>query len=84
MEQYYTYILKLSNNTYYTGITNNIEKRVQQHEKGESKSTKWHRPIKLIYTTTHTTRTAARRLEVKIKNMGAERYLNKLQFTEPG
>lgn len=81
---FYTYILELSNNTYYTGITNNIEKRKAQHDKGQSKSTKRHLPVKLIYTCTNTTRKAARRLEVKIKNMGAAKYLNKLQFAEPG
>ena len=81
LQQYWTYILQLNDNSYYTGITNNIVKRTAQHDMGQSKSTKWHLPLKLIYKTTHTTRTAARRLEVKIKNMGAARYLNKVRFT---
>ncbi len=28
----YVYILKCSDNTYYTGVTNNLEKRFQEHE----------------------------------------------------
>ena len=80
-KQYYTYILQLNNGSYYTGITNNIGTRLIQHIGGQSKSTKRHLPLKLIYKTTHTTRPAARRLEVKIKNMGAAKYLSKLKYT---
>ena len=80
--QHHTYILQLHDNSYYTGITNNMAKRLHQHQSGQSKSTKWHLPVKLIYKETHTTRIAARRLEVKIKNSGALRYLNKLRFTK--
>ena len=32
---YYVYILKCSDNSFYTGITNNIEKRFQEHEYGK-------------------------------------------------
>lgn len=80
--QHHTYILQLHNNSYYTGITKHMAKRLQQHQSGQSKSTKWHLPVKLVYKEPHTTRIAARRLEVKIKNIGALRYLNKLRFTK--
>lgn len=81
MNTYYTYILLLSNNTHYTGITNNKERRLQEHQDGKSKSTKWHRPVILIYEKRFFTRKEARRLEVKIKNLGAGKYLNKLKFS---
>ena len=81
LQQYYTYILQLNDGSYYTDLTDNREKRMAQHDMGQSKSTRRHLPVKLIYITTHTTRSAARRLEVKIKNMGAARYLNKIRFT---
>ena len=80
-KQHYTYILQLNNNSYYTGITNNIATRLTQHISGQSKSTKMHLPVKLVYKTTNTTRREARRLEVKIKNMGAAKYLSKLKYT---
>lgn len=80
-QEYWTYILRLNDKSYYTGITNNLAKRTAQHDMGQSKSTKWHLPIKLIYQMTHSTRKEARRMEVKIKNMGAARYLNKVRFT---
>ena len=81
-ELYWTYILQLKDKSYYTGLTNNILNRMTQHAEGRSKSTKHYLPAKLIYSIEHTTRKAARRMEVKIKNMGAARYLNKVRFTK--
>ena len=78
---FYTYILLLSNKTNYTGITNNKVRRLEEHQNGQSKSTKHFRPVKMIYSKEFKTRKEARRLEVKIKNLGAKKYLNKLKFT---
>lgn len=44
------YILKCSNNTYYTGNTNDLELRLAQHQSGEgSNYTKKHSPVELVY-----------------------------------
>lgn len=80
---YYTYILKLSNGSHYTGITNNMYRRLREHEKGKSISTRRFLPAILIYHYISYTRTDSRRLEVHIKNMGAKRYLNWLKFSCP-
>ena len=46
----YVYILLCSDGSYYTGSTNNLELRLQQHFSGEgSNYTQKHRPIKLLY-----------------------------------
>jgi len=37
MKTYFVYILKCSDNSYYTGFTNNIERRFNEHEKGLNK-----------------------------------------------
>lgn len=34
MKQYYVYILKCSDNSYYTGMTNNIDRRLNEHNFG--------------------------------------------------
>ncbi len=78
---FYTYILLLSNLTYYTGITNNLNRRLVEHNKGESKSTRKHLPVTLVHTETFETRLLSRKKEVYIKNKGARRYLNMLKFT---
>lgn len=51
MYSYYVYILKCSDNSFYTGITNNIEKRIQVHKSGFNKEsyTYKRRPIELKF-----------------------------------
>ncbi|MDQ7949408.1 MAG: GIY-YIG nuclease family protein [Pedobacter sp.] len=48
---YYVYILRCSDESYYTGLTNNLERRLKEHASGENiKSyTYQRRPIKLMY-----------------------------------
>ena len=50
MERYYVYILlSLNDKRLYTGFTTNLKNRLQQHARGEVKSTKNRRPLKLIH-----------------------------------
>ena len=76
----FVYILKLDNKFYYTGITKNIVQRLNQHLSRSSKSTKRYLNMKLVYSKMKPNYTEARKLEVRIKNCGAGRYLNKLKF----
>lgn len=77
---YYTYILLLTNGKYYTGITNNLERRLSEHNNNKSISTRYRTPVKLIYKNSHTSRTSARNEEVIIKNTGAGKYLTRLKY----
>ena len=72
---HYTYILKLSNNKFYTGITNSITRRIIEHLRGRSKSTKYNLPFQLIFLVSVHSRKEARKLEVYIKNKGAYKYM---------
>ena len=46
----YTYMLKCSDGTLYTGWTNDLEKRVEAHNSGKgAKYTKARRPVELAY-----------------------------------
>lgn len=51
MKRYYVYILKCSDNSYYTGITSNLERRLHQHENGyyEGSYISSRRPVTLVY-----------------------------------
>lgn len=50
MAQGYTYILKCSNDTYYTGSTKNIKRRLEQHKTGNGANyTRKHGPVELVY-----------------------------------
>ena len=51
MKTYYVYILQCSDNSYYTGITNNIDKRINEHNHSPDKTayTYSKRPVKVVY-----------------------------------
>lgn len=50
MKFYYTYVLKsLEDKKFYTGYTENLKLRFEQHIKGRVESTRDRRPFKLIY-----------------------------------
>lgn len=78
----FVYILRLTNNSYYTGITINLNTRLKQHNLGYSKSTKKYLPAKLIYSHELPDRKIARKREVFIKNKGAKRFLLSKKFNE--
>lgn len=47
---YCTYVLKsLKDNKFYIGFTSDLKKRIQEHRKGNSLSTKIRLPFKLVY-----------------------------------
>ena len=46
----YVYILKCKDSSFYTGYTNNLDKRLKAHNEGKgAKYTKGRRPCKLVY-----------------------------------
>ncbi len=51
MNHYHVYILLCSDGSYYTGITNNIERRLIEHQSGENINcyTFKRRPVKLVF-----------------------------------
>lgn len=77
---FYVYILLLSDRSYYTGHTNNLTRRLTEHNKGQCISTKKHRPVILKHSEKFTTRNQAHLKEKHIKGRGASRYLNQRKF----
>lgn len=66
----YTYILKCKDGSLYTGWTNNLEKRLKDHNEGKgAKYTKARRPVELIYQETFETKEEAMSREYAIKRM---------------
>ena len=53
MKTYYVYIVKCNDSFYYTGVTNDIEKRIAEHNEGENffSYTYSRRPVKLVWHT---------------------------------
>lgn len=66
----YVYILECSDNTLYTGWTNNLEKRVNTHSKGKgAKYTRARLPITLVYYEEYKDKISAQKREYKIKQL---------------
>ena len=50
MKLYYVYILKCADNSYYAGVTNNLDRRLDEHNSGIIKGyTSKRLPVNLVY-----------------------------------
>ena len=66
--KWYIYLLRCRDNSLYCGITNNIDKRIQTHNRGKaSKYTRVRLPVKLVYYETVEDKSIALKREHKIK-----------------
>ena len=77
MKTYFVYILKCSDNLLYVGVTNNIERRFEEHQKGLNKScfTFNRRPLQLIFNQVFNDIEQAIYFEKKIKKWSSQKKL---------
>ena len=76
---YYTYMLRCSDNSIYTGMTNNLENRINEHlskSKKGAKYTKSHNAIKLEAAWKSKSKSLACKLEYQIKNLTKQQKEN--------
>lgn len=72
----YTYIVKCKDDSLYTGWTNNIEKRMEDHNSGKgAKYTKPRIPVELVYYEEFETKEEAMSREYFIKKMSRSEKL---------
>lgn len=70
MKQWIVYMVRCSDNSLYTGITNNLEKRIIVHNKGKgSKYVKTRLPVILVYQEPSENRSSASKREYQIKQL---------------
>ena len=78
---WYCYVMRCADNSFYTGITNNLDKRLTAHNNGTaSKYTRCRLPVQLVYSEPHANRSTASKREAHIKQMSREK---KLEFIKP-
>lgn len=66
----YTYVVRCSDGSLYTGWTNSLKKRIAAHNEGKgAKYTKSRRPVELVYYEEFDTKEEAMRREWEIKHM---------------
>lgn len=71
---YYVYIVRASDDSLYSGITTDLERRVRERnsEKVGSKYLRSKRPVTLVYSETQVNRSAALRREAELKKLNKQ------------
>jgi len=77
--KYFVYILQsLKDGSYYIGITKNLQKRLEFHNKGLQRSTKRKIPYKLIYFEEYSNKREALKREKQLKRFKCGNAFKKL------
>ena len=80
MSAWTLYILKCNDDSYYTGITNNIEKRIADHEAGKgAKYPRGRGPVEIIYQEKCLDRSSASKREFEVKKLSRSEKENLLK-----
>lgn len=75
----YLYILKsLRNGRYYIGSTNNLERRLKEHNTGQTKYTKYTIPFEIAFSYECVSLEEARKLEKKLKKFKSKTIIDKI------
>lgn len=70
LQNNYVYILRCHDNTYYTGWTTDLLRRLKKHNDGKgAKYTRCRRPVELVYYEVFPNRSAALKREYQIKQL---------------
>ena len=77
---WYMYVVECSDRTLYTGVSNNLERRVLEHNasKKGAKYTRSRRPVKLVYYKKYDDRSQAQVAEYKFKKLSRSKKLAKI------
>ena len=68
---WHIYMVRCSDGTLYTGITNDLNKRIEAHNSGKdgARYTRSRRPVKLVYSEQVKSKSAAAKLEYQLKKL---------------
>lgn len=73
---WFVYILLCEDDSFYTGISNNLKKRFLDHKSGKGGYyTRSHKPVKIIYTEKLPTKSKALKREAEIKSWSREKKI---------
>ncbi|MCH7773845.1 MAG: GIY-YIG nuclease family protein [Bacteroidetes bacterium] len=76
---YFVYAIKsIYRNYIYVGMTNEVERRFDEHNTGKNKTTRPYKPFKLFYSEKFRTRTEARKREKYLKSGIGKEFLKSL------
>lgn len=76
-KRWYVYMVECSDKTLYTGISNNVSKRISDHNEGKgAKYTRGRLPVALKWVQICPNKSEASKLEYKIKKLSRKEKLN--------
>ncbi len=79
MNKFFVYVLKSEKDgRLYKGFTNNLDRRLLEHNKGQNRSTKGYLPWKLVHKEEFATLAEARNREKFLKTGQGRDYLRKI------
>lgn len=80
-ENWCVYVLRCRNNSLYTGMTNNIDRRLKEHVQGRgSKFVRSWKPFELVKTIPCRNAGEARRLECELKKLSRKEKIKALEL----
>ena len=71
------YVLQDGQDRLYKGVTNNLPRRLKEHNLGKTKTTRFMRNLRVIYSEEFTDFSTARRRELYFKSSAGRRFLKK-------
>lgn len=75
-KQHFVYIVECADGSYYTGYTTNIQRRLNEHNYSFTRGAKYtrsRRPVKLVHSEEHPTRSQALKREHAIKKLSRKK-----------
>ncbi|KAB2922285.1 MAG: GIY-YIG nuclease family protein [Bacteroidetes bacterium] len=73
---FWVYVLKSdAHYRFYVGLTEDVARRLAEHNSGRTKSTKAYRPWSIVFSESFITRTEARKREKKLKSGSGKEYI---------
>ena len=71
MNDWFLYVVRCKDNTLYTGVTTDVERRLHEHNSSKrgARYTRYRRPIKLVYWERHQNQSEAQQAEYKFKQL---------------
>ncbi len=79
-EPWFVYIVRCSDDTLYTGATNNVARRIEKHNRGKgARYTKKRRPVTLLKSWEFPSKSDAMKEEYRIKQLSRDEKLKLIQ-----
>ncbi len=76
---HYVYVLQSEKNgRFYVGYAGDVERRVEEHNRGKVRATRYLRPLEVVYSEEYVTASEARQREQEIKAKKSRKYIEGL------